>query len=153
MQHPNREVGAAEEERVVAEGSWGCQTDDQHRGHRPEHRQARRSLVRVDRVGEPGVRGPGPPERCEDEHASGEPGPGRFRRHKARDLREAEHEDEVEEELERRHPLLRLDVVLELVPRRDLHQEVSEASLTKSATVSICGVCGNMSTGLARSSR
>ena len=153
VQHPDRKIGAAEEERVVAESAGRSQTDDEHRRHGPEHGQPRRSLVRINRVGEPGVGGPGPPERRQNKHPSREPGPRRVGRHEARYLRQAEHEDEIEEELERRHPLLGLDVVLQLVPRRDLHHGASGAPRTKSATVSMWGVCGNMSTGRARSSR
>ena len=41
-----------------------------------------------------------------------EPAPGRIVRQDRRDLREPEDEDEVEEELERRDPLLALGVLL-----------------------------------------
>jgi hypothetical protein len=41
-----------------------------------------------------------------------EPTPGRIIRQHGRDLREREDEDEVEEQLERRHPLLALSLLL-----------------------------------------
>src|SRR5439155_16949115 len=71
-------------------------------------RQPNGALVRFDIVRQPGVAGPGPPERAEHEQRTPEPGPGRIDREHARHLRDREDEDEVEEELERSYPLLAL---------------------------------------------
>ena len=60
----------------------------------------------VDRVRQPGVGGPRPPEHPEHEQALDEAGPGRVLDDEPGHLREREDEDQVEEELERRHPLL-----------------------------------------------
>ena len=55
---------------------------------------------------EPGVARPRPPQRRQDEQPAAEPLPRRVFRHEGGDLREAEDEDEVEEQLERGYPLL-----------------------------------------------
>ncbi len=64
------------------------------------------ALLRVDHAREPGVADPGPPQHAEHEQALGDALPGRVVGHQLRALREGEHEDEVEEQLERRDRLL-----------------------------------------------
>ena len=77
VRNPHERVGAGEEERVVAERVRHGQRRDQHRRHRPEHDEPHGAFLRVDRVRQPGVRGPGPPEHAEDEQAASEAAPGR----------------------------------------------------------------------------
>ena len=104
--NPNHAVGAREEERVVAEDVRDRQRRDQHRRHGPEHHDPDEALFRIDRVRQPGVRGPRPPEHTQHDQSLGEPCPGRVGDHEAGHLRDREHEDQVEEELERRDALL-----------------------------------------------
>ncbi len=106
LHRPDEEVGAAEQDAAVAEGLGDAQGDDQHAAHRGEHAEAIQVLIGIDAVGEPSVGAPGPPDGGEDEQPFAEPRPPRVVRHLERHLGEREDEDQVEEELERRHPLL-----------------------------------------------
>src|SRR5581483_11752802 len=101
-----------EEDGVVPERAWNGERGDQHRAHRGEHREADAALVDVHRARQPRVPGPRPPERDEDEHPAEDSTPRWIVREQARHLGDREHEDQVEEELERRD--LVLGVVLEL---------------------------------------
>jgi hypothetical protein len=101
MKDPNEQVGDAEEHSVVSEDARDGQGDEEHPAHRCEHQQADTALVHVQCAGQPGVGGPGPPERGQDEHPSQEAAPGRVVREQSRHLRDREDEDQVEEELER----------------------------------------------------
>ena len=112
---PHEQVGDAEQDAVVAEGLGHSEGGDQHRAHGREHRQPHGALFGVQRVRQPGVGGPGPPERAQDEHPAQDPAPGRVVGEQARDLRDREDEDEVEEKLERSDALL--------VGGRSLHAE------------------------------
>ena len=60
---------------------------------------------RVDDARQPGVRGPRPPQQRQHDHRLRDPLPGRALDHQRRALRQRKHEHEVEEELQRRHPL------------------------------------------------
>ena len=106
VEQAHGEVGDAEEDTVVPEGVRHRKGDDEQRSHRAEDRQPHGALVRVDIVRQPGVAGPGPPERAEHEQSPPDAGPGRVAREHRRHLRDREHEDEVEEELERGDTLL-----------------------------------------------
>ena len=106
------DVGGAEDadregegEAEVAEGLLDAERDDQHRRHRREDDQADRALLGVDDAGQPGVADPGPPEHAEDQQALRQSRPGLVVGHQRRALGDREDEDEVEEELQRRHPL------------------------------------------------
>ena len=74
---------------------------DEERGHGREHRQPDGALLRVDHAREPGVADPGPPQHPEGEQALGQPLPRRIGGHERRALGDGQHEDEVEEQLER----------------------------------------------------
>jgi hypothetical protein len=63
----------------------------------------------IDGVRQPGVGSPRPPERGQDEHAPADPGERRIAGEQRRYLGESEHEDEIEEELERRDAVCMLD--------------------------------------------
>ena len=89
----------------LPKASGHAERDDQHRRHRPEHDQPHRALLGVDDAGQPGVADPGPPEHPEHQQSLGQPRPGRVVGHQRRALGDREDEDEVEEELQRRHPL------------------------------------------------
>ena len=80
-----------------------------HRDQRDEKRSADETLLGVDRVGQPGVSRPRPPERAEHEHAATDPREGRVVREQGRHLREREHEDQVKEEFSRGDAMLLLD--------------------------------------------
>jgi hypothetical protein len=94
-----------EGEGEVAEGLLDAERDDQHRRHRGEDDQADHPGLGVDDAGQPGVADPRPPEHAEDQEALHQARPGLVMRHQRRALGDREDEDEVEEELQRRHPL------------------------------------------------
>ena len=98
---PDAAVRDREGEGPVAEGLREAQRHDQQSGAGREHHEADRTLLGVDQAGQPGVTGPRPPQERQGEQAASEPGGGRVRHHQRRALGEPEHEDEVEEELER----------------------------------------------------
>ncbi len=111
-EHEEGDLGAAhdpvdqrEGKGQVAEGFRHAERDQQQRRHRAEDDQAHRTLLGVDHAGQPGVAGPGPPEHAEHQQALGQARPGRVVRHQRRALGYRQHEDEVEEELQRRYPL------------------------------------------------
>ena len=112
MQDAHEEVGDAEQHGVVAEGARHRERGDEHRGDRGEHRQPDAALVDVDRARQPRVDGPRPPERGENEHPAEHAAPRRVVDEQARDLGHREHEDEVEEELERGDLVLRVGLEL-----------------------------------------
>jgi hypothetical protein len=112
VEKTDQEVRDAEQEGVVSKRAGYCKGDDQHRGHGCEHRQSDAALVDVHRARQPGVSLPRPPERRENEHPVEDTTPCRVARKQARDLGEREHEDEVEEQLERGDLMLGLALVL-----------------------------------------
>ena len=75
-------------------------------GHRAEDRQPHDALLGVDDAGQPRVADPRPPQHAEDQQPAGHALPGRVVGHQRRALRQREHEDEVEEQLERGDRLL-----------------------------------------------
>ena len=103
------EEGGAEEHAVVVEHARHHERRDEHRDQRDEQRGADDAVLGVDGVRQPGVGRPRPPERGQHEHAAADPGERRVVGEQRRDLREREHEDEVEEELPRRDAVLVLD--------------------------------------------
>jgi hypothetical protein len=100
------------EEGVSSEGGRHHERRDEQGPHSQEQGGEHGVLVRVDRVGQPGVSRPRPPERAEQEHGASEPVPGRVVGEISRDLGEPEHEHQVEERLEGRDSLLVLLVLL-----------------------------------------
>ena len=101
MQQADKEVRDAEEHGVVAERARDGEGGAEHRAHRAENRQPDATFVDVRRARQPGVGSPRPPERGEDEQPAQHSTPRRVVHEQARDLRDREHEDQVEEELER----------------------------------------------------
>ena len=102
---PDDRVGDREDERRVVEGAGHADRRDQEPRHRGEDDEAHRALLGVDDAGEPRVADPRPPQDREHEEALRDALPGRLVSHQLRALRDREDEDEVEEELERRHRL------------------------------------------------
>ena len=98
-------VGERELERALAERLGHGQRGDQERRHRGEHDEAHRALLGIDDARQPRVSGPGPPQQRQHHHALGDPLPGGVLDHQRGALGQREDEDEVEEELERSHPL------------------------------------------------
>ena len=82
---------------------------DEHRLCGDEKRAANGAFVGVDGVRQPGIAGPRPPQRGEDEQSTRQRPLRRMRHELRRHLCESEGEDEVEEQLERRHSLLVVD--------------------------------------------
>jgi hypothetical protein len=99
-------VGAGEQQGGLVECPRHAQRDDEQPRHRGEHDEPHDALLGLDDAGQPGVAHPCPPQRAEHEHALGHAGPGRLVGHQRRALGDGEHEDEVEEQLQRRDPLL-----------------------------------------------
>ena len=85
------------------------QGHDQHGGRRREDGQANGAFLRVEGVRQPGIGGPRPPQGREEEDAAQQPVCAQVLREEPGDLRDGEDEDEIEEQLERRDPLLALD--------------------------------------------
>ena len=112
MHDVHDQEGHPEHDTVTAERVGDGQRGDEHRRHRNQHRPPHRAHAGIDGVGQPGVGRPRPPERGEDQETVPEASPRRIVRQDRRDLREREDEDEVEEQLERRDPLLALGVLL-----------------------------------------
>jgi len=102
---PNHAVGDGERQGPVTERLRHAQRDDQEPGDHTEHRDPYRALLRIDDAGQPGVRGPRPPQHRQHQQPSGEAGPMRVGDHQRGALGEAEHEDQVEEQLQRLHGL------------------------------------------------
>ena len=101
MDEADEQVGDAEQDGLASKRFRNRQRDDEHRRGRSEHRQPDAALVHVHRAGQRGIGGPRPPERREDEHPAKDSVPRRVVSEQLRDLRDREHENEVEEELER----------------------------------------------------
>ena len=106
------EVGRREQQRVIAECVRDRERDHEHRSHRDEHHQAHVVPLGVERVREPRVRHPRPPHDGEDQEPARERLPGRVLGDVGGDLRDRKDEDEVEEQLQRAHPLLGFPEVL-----------------------------------------
>ena len=108
VEQTHDEVRDPEEDAVRTERFRDGERDDEHGRHRREHARAHRSLLGLERVGQPRVGCPRPPERGQYDQPLPEPVPRGVVRHEQGDLRDGEDEDEVEEELERSDPLLAL---------------------------------------------
>ena len=110
MQQADREVGEREHDRAVeptlevVERLRHREREHEHRGHRAEHRDPTEPSSARTTLPEPGVADPAPPQQRQHEQAAHEPAHREVVGHQGRDLREREHEDEVEEELDRRDP-------------------------------------------------
>jgi len=111
MKQADEEVRDAEQHGVVSKGPRHRQGDAEHRAHRGEHHEPDATLVDIHRARQPRVDAPRPPEGGEDEHPAEDSTPRRVLREQSRHLRDPEHEDQIEEELERSDLVL---VVLEL---------------------------------------
>ena len=96
----DRRIVATRERRGHAECRY------EQRGHRGEDRDPNGPLLRVHDAREPRVPDPTPPKEAQHEHSPREAGPGRVICHQRRALGYRQYEDEVEEELERRDPLV-----------------------------------------------
>ena len=101
LARPDDGVGDGEGEGEVVERLRDAERDHQQPGHRAEDREADGPLLGVDDAGQPGVADPGPPQHAEHEDPLRQARPGRIVRHQRGALGDGEHEDEVEEELER----------------------------------------------------
>ena len=95
----------AKVERQAAEGLAARRARDQHAAIATKIDQPHRALLGIDDAGQPGVADPRPPEDAEHQQPLRQPLPGRVVDHQRRALGDREHEDEVEEKLQRRHPL------------------------------------------------
>jgi hypothetical protein len=106
VEHPHDEVGDAEHDAIDVERVRGREGHDEHGGHRAEHRDAHHALLGIERVREPGVGRPRPPQRAEQEEPAEQPIPRRVMDEEPGDLGDGEDEDQVEEELEIRDALV-----------------------------------------------
>ena len=103
------EVGDSEEHALAAECARDGEGDEEHRSHRGEHARADDGLLGLERVGKPGIPGPQPPDRREDEQSVPDAPPREIVRHELGDLRDREHHHQVEEQLQGRDALFALD--------------------------------------------
>ena len=102
VQQAQRQIADAPQHAVAGEGARRGQGDDQHHRHRREHDQPRQHQLGVDGAGQPAVARPGPPDERQQDQSAAELGERRVLGEEPGDLRQREHEDEVEEQLERR---------------------------------------------------
>jgi hypothetical protein len=91
---------------VTAERARSCERHDQHRHHRAEHSEPDGAFLSVQGVRQPGVRRPSPPEGAQQKEAPEEAVPRGAVREEARHLRDCEDENEIEEQLQARDPVL-----------------------------------------------
>ena len=110
MHDVHDQEGHSEKDAVIAERVRDGERGDEHRPHRNQHRPPHRAHTGIDGVRQPGVGRPRPPEHAENQQTMSKPTPRRIVRQPRRDLRQREHEHEIEEELERRYALLTLSV-------------------------------------------
>ena len=94
-------VRHCEEERPVTECLGDAQRHDEQARGGGEHHDADRALLGLDHARQPGEPDPCPPEHREHQHRPAQAFPRRLVLHERGALGEPEHEDEVEEELER----------------------------------------------------
>ena len=106
VRDPHDGVGEREDQRGVVERLGHAQPDDEQRRHRGEDHEPDGVLLGIDDARQPGVADPRPPQHAEHEHALRQALPRRLVGHQRRALRQREHEDEVEEQLQRRDRLL-----------------------------------------------
>jgi hypothetical protein len=69
MECSDHQIADAEDHCIAAECTGCCQGDDQHRRNRGEHGQADGAFLGIEGIGQPRVRGPGPPEGAEQQQA------------------------------------------------------------------------------------
>ena len=98
----SEQIADAPQHAVAGEGARRGQGDDQHHRHRREHDQPRQHQLGVDGAGQPAVARPGPPDERQQDQSAAQLGERRVLGEEPGDLRQREHEDEVEEQLERR---------------------------------------------------
>jgi hypothetical protein len=103
------EESSAKDHALVVEHVRHHERRNEHRDQRDEQRGAEDALLGVDDVRQPGIGRPRPPERGQYEHPAPDPGERGVVGEQRCDLREREHEDEVEEELLRRDAVLTID--------------------------------------------
>ena len=94
-------VGDRELEREVPECRRHADRDDQQGDHRAEDHHPHLHVLRVDDAGQPRVADPRPPQQRQDQQPLADALPGGVVGHQLRALRDREHEDEVEEQLQR----------------------------------------------------
>jgi hypothetical protein len=127
MERAHKEVSEAKQERVLAKGVRDRHRCEEKRDHCRQQDDACRPLVGTSRVPEPGIRRPGEPQDHQDGERFQKPQPTWIAIEERCHLRNREHENEVEEQLERRNALLALDRCFQ--QRRDCqpveHDEMS----------------------------
>ena len=97
----NEPVYERETKCTVAERLGNGVRDYKEGGHHSEHDESNRAFLRLDDAGQPGITHPGPPQHGQHHHAPADAGPGGIGRDQGGALGEPEHEDQVEEQLER----------------------------------------------------
>jgi hypothetical protein len=102
VQDHHDQVREAERHAGVAERARHGQRSHERGRHPAEHDEPRRPLAGRHRVRQPGVAAPRPPQRREHQHAVEQPAGVVVVRDQPGDLRDGEHEHQVEEQLERR---------------------------------------------------
>jgi DnaK suppressor protein len=127
--------GGAEEHPLIVEHSRHDKRRQEHRDQRDEQRAADDAYFGIDGIRQRRVGRPRPRERGQHEHPTANPGQGRIVGYQRRDLREREHEDQVEEELSRRDAVLvgcnrRHATSIGRVPMRRIMDEFSVRSRT-----------------------
>ena len=104
---------------LVLEGIRDADGDEEHAGHRHHHGDAQQPLVRLRLVAEPGVGAPAEPHDGERDQPLEHGLAADVVLHQRGHVGDRVHEDEVEEQLERRHPMV-------VVGRAQVGPEVAE---------------------------
>ncbi len=105
VRSPYDRVSTGEQQAGVAEHVGHAERRHEQPRHGGEDREPDDALLGVDDAGQPGIADPAPPQHAEHEQSLREPRPRRRVGHQRGALREREHEDEVEEQLQRRDGL------------------------------------------------
>ena len=95
-----RRVSERERQRTFLERLGNCRRDDEPQQHQNEKQQPHRRALGVEPVGEPGIVDPGPPHREHQDRGLQRAERGEALQQAMRKLRDREHEDEVEEQLD-----------------------------------------------------
>ena len=132
---PHHPVGDGEGDGTVTERLGDAEPDHEQAGHRAEDDDPDRAFLGFDDARQPRVAHPRPPDHGEGEHPPADTGPVGLGHHQRGALGEREHEDEIEEQLERsdRLPLAQFHPQ----PRR-----MAPACPTPSHRLSVGCLCG-----------
>jgi hypothetical protein len=107
MHQRHEQIAQPEEQAAVAEGGGDCQGDNKEAAHGEQHQEPQKRWSGRHGVGEPGIAAVDPPEVAEDQQDPTQASHGRGTGQQTGELGDGEHENQIEEQLDGRHPDLR----------------------------------------------